>query len=101
VNKKLEEARASKAIGQSLEALAEIGAGRTLYDFLKAREAMLPDLMIVSAVELKEAGALSVVVRKAPGRKCARCWKYTVPDGKEPADICPRCRGVVERCHGL
>jgi isoleucyl-tRNA synthetase len=101
VNKKLEEARASKAIGQSLEALAEIGAGRTLYDFLKAREAMLPDLMIVSAVELKEAGALSVVVRKAPGRKCARCWKYTAEDGKEPADICPRCRGVVERCHGL
>ena len=100
VNKKLEEARASKAIGQSLEALAEIGAGQVLHDLLKGHEAMLPDLMIVSAVELKPAEALTVTIRRAPGRKCARCWKYTIPDGKEPGDICPRCRGVVQRVKG-
>jgi isoleucyl-tRNA synthetase len=36
---------------------------------------------------------LYVLGRKAPGRKCLRCWKYYDDDG-DP-ELCPRCRAVV------
>jgi len=98
VNKKLEEARAEKFIGQSLEAGVVIRAKRVLYDFLNKHETMLPDLFIVSGVELSSGDETAVEIRRAEGRKCARCWKYYIPDeSAKDGDICRRCRGVVRR----
>jgi isoleucyl-tRNA synthetase len=98
VLKKLEEARAAKLIGQSLEACAVVRTRGPMLDFLRQHEALLPDFFIVSQVLLEEAGEASVEIRKAEGRKCGRCWKYYSP-GAEGArdDICGRCAGVVDR----
>ncbi len=38
--------------------------------------------------------ALVMVGRKAPGRKCQRCWKYFESDDDD--DLDPRCRAVVQ-----
>jgi isoleucyl-tRNA synthetase len=35
-----------------------------------------------------------VVVFRAQGQKCERCWKYD-KDVKEPAMVCPRCSAVL------
>lgn len=36
---------------------------------------------------------LLLIGRRAPGRKCQRCWVY-YDDGGDP-DLCPRCRAMV------
>jgi isoleucyl-tRNA synthetase len=64
----------------------------------------LPALFIVSQVEvhdgpLKEATGghnlpdLAIVVKKADGKKCERCWNYSthVGENKRYPTICERC----------
>jgi len=100
VNKKLEEARAARLIGQSLEACAAVRAREALHGLLREYESMLPDFFIVSRVELVASGEPGVEIRRAEGKKCARCWKYFMPvEGGAQGDICARCAGVVGR-HG-
>ena len=100
VSKKLEEARASKEIGLSLEAKVFLFAEGDEYDFLKENEDLLKEIFIVSDVELKDNRrnedsevALGVKVVKAPGEKCERCWMYseTVGEDKENPTICHKC----------
>ena len=52
VNKALEEARAQKLIGKSLEAKVTLNCGRDWYEFAKSAEADLVSAFIVSAVEI-------------------------------------------------
>jgi len=99
VLKALEEARNSKLIGGSLEAKVSISAPQALQPILDRRRADLRYVFIVSAVEFHErpggdgAAALGVQVTKAPGRKCERCWNYSVHVGENPEypTICERC----------
>ena len=60
----------------------------------------LPTLFGVSEVELKAqaaslkpAGGAAVVVERAAGTKCERCWRYVAEVSAEPdrAGLCPRC----------
>lgn len=105
VLKRLEEARAAKLIGNSLEACVFLSSPTTLFNFLKNYEHELPDLFIVSDVVLEqqkggEGVALenlisdcSVRIEKARGDKCNRCWKYSPAVSADAAfsDCCPRC----------
>lgn len=54
VNKALENARNQKVIGKSLEAMLTLKADGELYDFLKANEAVLEPVFIVSQVVLEK-----------------------------------------------
>jgi len=107
VKKVLEQARADKTIGASLEAKVTLYCGGGTYEFLKAIPAgELADLLIVSQVELRqgEGGAkgelegLGVSVEHAEGEKCERCWKYTQDVGSHAAHptLCGRCAGILE-----
>ena len=108
----LEHQRREKVIGSSLEATVVLTVGPELYQSLRAYEADLPTLMIVSHVDLiagehvSEAGhlvydaqlGLGVDVCKAEGVKCERCWNYRTTVGcSEPhSTLCRRC---VEALH--
>ncbi|HHW44795.1 isoleucine--tRNA ligase [Desulfofundulus thermobenzoicus] len=109
VTRALEAARREKVIGNSLEAAVIIYARGDLHDFL-AGFADLPVVFIVSAAELKQwngglpekalisetVPGLAVLVEKAPGEKCPRCWMYHPDVGRdEEQALCPRCAGVV------
>ena len=91
VQKKLEELRAGKIIGSSLEAAVEISADGDLMDALKKTND-LREILIVSKVELK-IGPYAVVAIKASGEKCVRCWVYSSDISKiEPTlGVCPKC----------
>jgi isoleucyl-tRNA synthetase len=108
VAKALERARAAKIIGASLDARVVLYAAGALRDALTKDRDELPSLLIVSDVALDgydqrpahaEALApdLAVVVERAPGAKCARCWAYRTDVGADPrrADVCRRCAGVL------
>lgn len=100
VTKALEEKRAAKEIGTSLEAAVRITAPASLAAELRERIDLLPTLFIVSQVELEErtdADGLRVEVSGAKGTKCARCWNFRTTVGEDPAhpEICDRCLAAI------
>jgi isoleucyl-tRNA synthetase len=69
-------------------------------------------LFIVSEVELRPApadvqahaeAAPRVVIERAAGVKCERCWRYVPAVSREPewAGLCDRCQdALAEQVHG-
>jgi isoleucyl-tRNA synthetase len=98
----LEEARKRKVIGNALEAQVEMLAGPALLSFLEGYVQDLPSILIVSGVDLKPAlpggPELSVIVHRAPGQKCERCWVYreSVGQSSKHPTICDRCVAVLQ-----
>ena len=102
VKKVLEQARADKLIGSSLEAGLTLYCNEELYSFLNTIPMdELADLFIVSQVRLEkgEGGVKGVVdglgvqAEHAAGAKCLRCWKYETTVGDN--GLCPRCAKVL------
>ena len=102
VKKVLEQARADKVIGSSLEAALTLHCDQPTYDLLNAIPMdELADLFIVSQVALHQGKGgvqgpvegLGVEAGHAAGAKCLRCWKFT-PDVGENG-LCPRCANVL------
>jgi len=95
IKKALEDARAEKVIGASLDACVELTADGELYDFLCENEQLLKPLLIISEVKLKKGGELGIAVSKAAGQKCERCWSYGGDVGTGTEGICSRCHNVI------
>jgi len=106
----LERARKEKLIGNSLEARVEIRAVPRIYDFLLPYQGELATLFIVSGVTLLSVGEgrlgegeeLEVLVLRARGDKCERCWNYSESLGVSPSHpkLCPRCTQVMAEISG-
>ena len=99
VNGALEEARASKVIGKSLEADVHLTVPEGDVFLADENPAALADLFIVSKVELTVGGELAVKVENAAGTKCPRCWKHSLTPNAE--GLCPRCAEVVRHLPDL
>jgi isoleucyl-tRNA synthetase len=93
VLKALEDARNDKRIGSSLEANVVLTADRETTRFLLDYYPELRYIFIVSQVEVHEGDALEVEIRKADGKKCERCWNYSVRVGEfaRYPTVCERC----------
>jgi isoleucyl-tRNA synthetase len=91
VQKKLEELRAAKIIGASLEAFVEISQEGDSFKALSEIQD-LREFLIVSKVSLK-LGPAQISARKADGEKCERCWTYSTEIGTQSQlpGICPKC----------
>ena len=107
VNRALEQARREKLIGNALEARVTIGVNGDLYDRLKAQQTELLTLTMVSelkvqpdrltGLESQELPGVTIVVDRAPGDKCERCWFYLPSVGEDPIrpQLCSRCRQIL------
>ena len=106
VNKVIEQARADKRIGGSLEAAVTLYAEPELAAKLTALGDELRFVLLTSAAQVEEYAqasaeaqqseqlkGLKVALRKADGEKCQRCWHYTTDVGQvaEHAELCGRC----------
>jgi len=109
VLKALEEARQSKLIGgANLEAQATITAAEPVFKVLARYQDGLRYLFIVSAVTLEPVvsgngtGGVSVRVSKAEGKKCERCWNYSIHVGEDTVypTVCERCSAVLKELGG-
>ena len=91
VNVAIEEKRSNKIIGSSLEADIEISLPKLEYDLLKEIDSK--ELFITSKVtqNLSKEKNISIIVKKAKGTKCIRCWKIVekIKEGK-----CTRCSSI-------
>jgi len=98
VMKALEEARAGKTIGSSLEAQVAISGPEETLAFLRSFGDDLRFLFLTSGVVFDAvANDVTVAVLPATGAKCQRCWNYTSDVGADPEwpGACARCAGAV------
>ena len=115
ITKALERARKDqRLIGNTLEAQVLIRSeDQALADFLKSEEKTLEYLAIVSDLtyvdffpEVRgeettfisdEIPGLFILVRKAFGKKCERCWQWKESVGTHPdiPQVCERCYHVL------
>ncbi|MDZ5470720.1 isoleucine--tRNA ligase [Bacillus sp. 31A1R] len=109
VLKALEEARNAKVIGKSLTAKVTLYVNENTRNLLDSISENLQQLFIVSGFEVAgfydqapaEAVKLenaAIVVSKAEGETCERCWTVTPEVGQveEHPTLCPRCAEVVK-----
>jgi isoleucyl-tRNA synthetase len=106
VLKALEEARNAKQIGVGLEAQVTLAAAEPIFSVLSRFQEQLRYLFIVSAVKLEPGvpanGAspgVSIKISKAEGKKCERCWNYSIHVGEdsEYPGVCERCSAVLKQ----
>lgn len=112
VNKALEIKRAEKMMGNALEAKLTLYLDNRLYEIMKDYDGYLSTLFIVSSAKAlrisdhiipeasfrsEEVQGLSVMVERADGEKCQRCWNWSISVGayKDYPEICERCYKVV------
>ncbi|EOS95005.1 isoleucine--tRNA ligase [Erwinia tracheiphila] len=106
VNKVIEQARADKRIGGSLEATVTLYADAALAERLTSLGDELRFVLLTSGAQVADYAlateeaqqsdllkGLKIALHKAEGEKCPRCWHYTTDSGQstEHPDICGRC----------
>ena len=103
VSKDLEEARAAKVIGHSLNAKVVLFAEGEDFEFIKENLELLKTVFIISDIEVqenqrKDEEKIGIKVKQAEGEKCERCWMYskTVGENKDHPTICARCSEAVK-----
>jgi isoleucyl-tRNA synthetase len=112
VSRALEELRAAKTIGTSLEAHVQVNKTEDLTDVASAFTLQeMADIAIVSKLEWVEEKNFSLPLPQAKviqdeetgyamaaaftsGTKCPRCWKYSETPGED--GLCPRCAWVLK-----
>ena len=104
----LERARAEGAIGASLQAAPVLhlppDKAALLFPAEWAELAIVSDLTVstepppAGAFALPDLPGVAVAFKRAPGEKCARCWKVLAEVGEHPAHptLCRRCVDAVQ-----
>ena len=95
--KALEDARAAKLIGKSLEAKVTVTADGDQYAVLDSFRGELNTVFIVSQTELvRGSGEMRVDVSRAEGEKCDRCWMYGTDVHRHgDGNLCDRCAAIL------
>ena len=105
VNNEIEIMRNNKTIGSSLETQIEFTIENevkkyfekiNLSDFFITSDAKiaLNDQSFDKVIENKNVKGLKIIINKAVGIKCIRCWKYFVNDKSVDKKLCKRCESV-------
>ncbi len=109
ITKAIEPLRKDGAIGHSLDTSIKLFAPSQVIEAIKAKAIDMREICIVSQLELIDiaqkpadlecsAENIAVLVEKAKGEKCERCWIYTEEYGTNPnyPTLCPRCSAVMQ-----
>ena len=112
VSKAVEPVRREGTVGHSLDCQVTLYADEELLPRLQHAESTLPELCIVSQLELdalqhapegiyrsEEIKGLAVGVEPASGDKCPRCWHFSQGIGanEDYSEVCPRCADVMRQ----
>ena len=111
--KEIEKKRTEGEVGSSLEARVDLAIkDNELFSFLNRYKEELPTIFIVSEVKLTRVeevpkefrqdeglGGMGMLVGKAGGQKCSRCWNYsrTVGSNEAHSSLCEKCVSVVDK----
>ena len=92
---KLEKERQAKKIGKALDAKIEMVIPQVQNQY--SDDGSLREILNVSELKIKVGDPISVLVSKADGQKCERCWHWETDIGQnaEHPTICGRCVEAV------
>ncbi|MEW6009432.1 MAG: isoleucine--tRNA ligase [Candidatus Omnitrophota bacterium] len=94
LSKALEEKRTTGLIGSSFDAKINILTNDEIhYKYLESLKEDLTEVFKVSTVNIERGGNLTIGVTKADGKKCSRCWNYSLEVGSDSRypEICEKC----------
>jgi isoleucyl-tRNA synthetase len=99
--KSLEEARQAKLIGKALDARLVLEVPESMSALLARYQGNLKELLNVSQVEVVPGTGNELVATTLPaeGKKCERCWNYSVLVGEDwrwPT-VCERCSAALDQ----
>jgi isoleucyl-tRNA synthetase len=99
--KSLEEARKAKLIGKALDARLVLEVPEQMGVLLARYRGSLKELLNVSQVEVVSGPGAEVIATTLPaeGKKCERCWNYSVHVGEDwrwPT-VCERCSAALDQ----
>jgi isoleucyl-tRNA synthetase len=99
--KSLEEARKAKLIGKALDARLVLEVPEPMGALLGRYQGSLKELLNVSQVEVISGPGPAVIATTLPaeGKKCERCWNYSVHVGEDwrwPT-VCERCSAALDQ----
>jgi isoleucyl-tRNA synthetase len=104
IAKALEEKRSQGLIGSSFDAqIILLTNDEFYYKYLEGLKEDLPEIFKVSRVLIEKEKDLTdqigFIVQKAEGRKCVRCWNWSLSVGqnKDYPDICQMCVKQLRR----
>jgi isoleucyl-tRNA synthetase len=99
-NKSLEEARKAKLIGKALDAKLVLQVPEIQQGLLERYRDGLKELLNVSQVEVMTEPSSQVIATTLPaeGKKCDRCWNYSVHVGEDTRwpTVCERCSAALD-----
>jgi isoleucyl-tRNA synthetase len=108
VNKALEIKRAEKFIGNPLEAKVRLYLPEEFRSLAESYASFLPMFFLVSEVSISDTAlleahegtqikGLQVLVERATGNKCQRCWNWRESVGTfgDMPEVCDRCHDVI------
>jgi len=92
VLKEIEIKRTEGFIGSSLEAAVILKFSGSEAKFYQKYQEALKEVFIVSSVVIED-GEPGIIIEKAKGDKCMRCWNWSTTVGKDKdySDACERC----------
>ena len=99
--KSLEEARKAKQIGKALDARLVLEVPADTAALLERYRGNLKELLNVSQVELRTgpSSQITATTLTADGKKCERCWNYSVHVGEDRRwpTVCERCSAALDQ----
>lgn len=99
--KSLEEARKAKLIGKALDARLVLEVSEQTGALLERYWGSLKELLNVSQVEVVSGGTSGITATTLPalGKKCERCWNYSVRVGEDLRwpSVCERCSSALDQ----
>ncbi len=97
--KSLEEARKEKLIGKALDARLVLEVSEAVGAVLERYRGSLKELLNVSQVEVITGPSAQIIASTLPadGKKCERCWNYSVHVGEDSRwpTVCERCSAAL------
>jgi isoleucyl-tRNA synthetase len=105
ITKLLEERRSEDIIGSSFDAKIILLTNRDIYlSYLEELKPQLPEILRVSQVKIEKKDTvedIEIIVEKAEGKKCMRCWNYNSNVGTDQRypDLCQSCIEIVEESY--
>ncbi len=109
LTKAIEPLRKDGVIGHSLDTAVSLFVDEKIISIIKEKQIDMREISIVSQIKffpyaskpegLEDASEnLAILVEKAKGEKCERCWIYTEEAGSDASypTLCPRCSKVMK-----